>query len=130
MTYLVLFLHLPDDYISSSFNTIGINLGCDVTSTRKSVLDLKKIEESRMHETCSLDGRTHILDREEKNMDEEDEVDTFILNHLCGEIMDEVMDARSDLNDFTVPPSKAKNHKSKSKKKQKSVASQKSILSK
>ena len=44
-----------------------------------------------MHESRSIDWKEAILDKEEKNMAEE-EIDMFILNHLCGEIMDEVME--------------------------------------
>jgi len=110
------FLHFPDEYIRSSFSSIGINLGSDDTSIRNSVLNLKKVEENSMHESRSIDWKEAILDKEEKNMAEEEEIDMFILNHLCGEIMDEVMDVSSDLNDFTVPLSKTKHHNSKGKK--------------
>src|SRR6185312_433532 len=108
--------HFPDEYIRSSFSSIGINLGSDDTSIRNSVLNLKKVEENSMHESRSIDWKEAILDKEENNMAEEEEIDMFILNHLCGEIMDEVMDVSSDLNDFTVPLSKTKHHNSKGKK--------------
>ena len=58
-------------------------------------------------------------------MAEEEEVDTYILNHLCGEIMDEVMDVSSNLKDFTVPLSKTKLHNSKGKKVQETRVSKK-----
>lgn len=49
-------------------------------------------------------------------MSEEEEIDTFVLNHLHGEIVDEVIDASSDLNDFSVLLSETKHHSSKGKK--------------
>ena len=78
-----------------------------------------------MHESRSIDSKEAILDKEEKNMAEEEEIDMFILNHLCGEIMDEVMDVSSNLKDFTVPLSKTKLHDSKGKKVQETRVSKK-----
>ena len=83
-----------------------------------------------MHESRSIDWKEAILDKEEKNMAEEEEIDMFILNHLCGEIMDEVMDVSSDLNDFTVPLSKTKHHNSKGKKVHETNVSKQPRLSK
>ena len=81
-----------------------------------SVLKMKREDENRLHKSSSLDWKTTLVDREEKIMAEDEEIDNFILNHLCGEIMDEVMDANSDLNDLIVPLSKTKHPKSKGKK--------------
>jgi hypothetical protein len=74
-----------------------------------------------MHESRSKGGKLDILAKEEKNIAEEEEIDTFILNHICGETMDDVMDAFSNLNDLTMPLSKTKHHNSKDKKVQETV---------
>ena len=76
-----------------------------------------------MHESRSKDWKSDFLDKEGKNMAEEEEIDKFILNHLCGEIMDEVMDASSDPNDLTVPLSKTKHPDCKRKKAKKTTQS-------
>lgn len=55
------------------------------------------------------------IDKVEKELNEEQEIDTFILNNICGEIMDEVLDASNDLKDFTVALSKPKRKSSKGK---------------
>lgn len=83
-----------------------------------------------MHRSCSVEWKIYILDKEKKKMAGEDEIDTSIFYHLCGKIMDEVMDASSDLNDFTVPLSKTKHHNSKGKKVQGTTVSEPSHLSK
>lgn len=80
------FLQFLNEFISSSFNGIGINLGVDETSVSSSVLLLKNLEESRINEVRLCDWKTEILDKEERSMLDEQEVDTFILNHLCGGI--------------------------------------------
>ena len=110
------FSSFSDEYIETSFSSIGIKIGSDDTSIRNSISNLKKVEEDKMHESHSIDWKLDILDKEEKIMAEDEEIDSFILNHLCVEIMDEVMDANSDLNDLIVPLSKTKHPKSKGKK--------------
>lgn len=96
------FSNFTNEYIHSSFSSIGINLGSDVTSIRNSVLELKKVEKTRSHQSTKADWKLEIVDKELKNMVEEEAIDAFILDHLCGEKMDEVMDDNNDLNDFTM----------------------------
>jgi hypothetical protein len=36
--------------------------------------------------------KTIVLDEEEKNIEQEEELDKLILNYLCSNIMEEVMD--------------------------------------
>ena len=45
-------------------------------------------------------------------MAEEEELDKFILNHLCGEIMEEVMDLGNDQVDLIASKTKLKSKKS------------------
>jgi hypothetical protein len=54
-----------------------------------------------------LDKRRNILDLEEKELADEEEVDRLLLQNICGEIMEEVMDVGGD--DFLIPT----NHSSK-----------------
>ena len=117
------FSSLPDEFIHSSFSSIGVSLGYDDTSISKSILELEELEGKMMHESRSKDWKSVLLDKEEKNMAEEEEIDKFILNRLCGEIMDEVMDASSDPNDLTVPLSKTKHPDCKRKKAKKTTQS-------
>ena len=46
-------------------------------------------------------------------MAEEEELDKFILNHLCGEIMEKVMDLGNDQVDLIASKTKLKSKKSK-----------------
>jgi hypothetical protein len=41
------------------------------------------------------------MDLEEKELAEEDEVEKLLIQNICGEIMDEVMDFEG--NDFVIP---------------------------
>lgn len=110
------FIHFHAEFIHASFSTIGIDLGKDSTSIKDSVIDMKKGDEYRLSETRCTDWKTEVLNKEEKNMADQEEVDTFILNHLCGEIMDEVMDASGDPSDLTTALAKTNKPKSKDRK--------------
>ena len=49
--------------------------------------------------------KTNVLEKEEKELTEEEELNKFILNHLCGEIM-EVMDLGNDQVDLIASKTK------------------------
>ena len=57
--------------------------------------------------------KTNVLEKEEKELAEEEELDKFILNHLCGEIMEEIMDLGNDQVDLIASKTKLKSKKSK-----------------
>jgi hypothetical protein len=42
------------------------------------------------------DKRVKVEDAEAKEMEKKEEIDKFILNHLCSDIMDELMDSSTD----------------------------------
>ena len=66
---------------------------------------LKNLERSRLTSKVTNDQKTEILDKEEKEILEEVEIDQLILSSLCADIMDEVMDEGSEymVNTPTVP---------------------------
>ena len=57
--------------------------------------------------------KTNVLEKDEKDLAEEEELDKFILSHLCGEIMEEVMDLGYDQVDLIASKAKPKSKKSK-----------------
>ena len=52
------FSSFPDEFIHSSFSSIGVTLGSDDTSIRKSILMLKELEGKMMHESRSKDWKS------------------------------------------------------------------------
>lgn len=90
------FLHVPNESIASSLNNIGVSIGSDFMAVTDSITHIKQIERDRLLTDNTTDLKTSVFDKEEKEMAEEDEVDRFILNNLCSEIMDEVMDQDSE----------------------------------
>ena len=57
--------------------------------------------------------KTNVLEKEEMELAEEEELDKFILSHLCEEIMEEVMDLGNDQVDLIASKTKLKSKKSK-----------------
>lgn len=106
------FSHLTDSFIQSGFSSIDLKLGTDEARVTSSILKMKSAVECRALESQKVDWKIDALDREEKEICDEQEIGTFILNNICGEIMDEVMDGSSDLMDYTTTLPKPK-HKGK-----------------
>ena len=107
------FENFSDELITSNYSSISISLGADVTSVKGSIDHLKKVELDRMFDLHVVDKKTNVLEKEEKELAEEEELDKFILNHLCGEIMEEVMDLGNDQVDLIASKTKPKSKKSK-----------------
>lgn len=105
-------MNFSDELIISNCSSIGISLGADITSVKGWIDDLKKVELDRLHVIHVVDKKK-VLEKEEKELAEEEELDKFILNHLCGEIMEEVMDLRNDQVDRIAPKTKPKSKKNK-----------------
>lgn len=61
--------------------------------------------------------KNDVFDKEQKELDEVDELDKFILNHLCSDIMEEVMDMGSDFDKFVAATHKKSSRKNKKNKK-------------
>jgi hypothetical protein len=71
---------------------IGVSLGNNDNLIALSVSHIKEIELGRLEGEANRDKISEIFDREEKEELENEEVDKLILNSLCCEIMNEVMD--------------------------------------
>ncbi|TVU40757.1 hypothetical protein EJB05_14233, partial [Eragrostis curvula] len=84
------------------------NEGPDSVSVSGSVACLKNVELSRLNNVNWIDKKMKVIEKEEKELADEEELDKFILNHLCGEIMEEVMDLGNDQDDRIVPRPKPK----------------------
>jgi hypothetical protein len=73
-------------------SAVGVSLGKNENLIATSVSHIKEIELGRLAREVNRDKISEIFDREEKEELETGEVDKLILNSLCCEIMDEVMD--------------------------------------
>jgi hypothetical protein len=90
------FLSFSDAVVQSSLNSIGVALGNRDSEVLDSIRCLKSIEAKRLPPTLSSkemgDHRSiAVLDNEE-----DDDLDNITLGHLCGDLMEEVMDEDSD----------------------------------
>ena len=45
---------------------------------------MKKVELDRLHDLHVVDKKINVLEKEEKELAKEEELDKLILNHLCG----------------------------------------------
>jgi hypothetical protein len=77
------FVHFANEYVVDNLLAVGISLGNNNNHISSSVAHIKEIELGR------LEG---LENNEEKEEMENEEVNKLILNSLCYEIMDEVMD--------------------------------------
>jgi hypothetical protein len=84
--------NLADDIIISNLDCIGISVGSDASSVSKSVAALKCTNRVKQNNLEEIDRKTRLLKQEERNMLEEEELDKILLNNICIEIMEEVMD--------------------------------------
>lgn len=76
---------------------LGIDLRGSCSKISESVLNLRKIEEERLSE--SLKGSSTFncnkLNNEGYGSEEEEELDNLVLGHLCGGLVEEVMDGEN-----------------------------------
>jgi hypothetical protein len=77
------FVHFANEYVVDNLLAVGISFGNNKNHISSSVAHIKEIELGR------LEG---LENNEEKEEMENEEVNKLILNSLCYEIMDEVMD--------------------------------------
>lgn len=73
-------------------NRVGIVLGNDSFSTNDSIESIKKVEKQRLLENHRSDMVERFLDREEKEMEADEELDKLMLSTFCSDITDDVMD--------------------------------------
>jgi hypothetical protein len=88
-------LHFIKEDVIDNLESIDINLGNGESEVCKEVDRIKSRENDRCVEQFTKDEVSRIFDQEEKELAEEEEVDKLILNSLCSEIMDQVMDLDS-----------------------------------
>ena len=74
---------------------------------------MKKVESDRLHVLHVVDKKTNVLEIEENELADEVELDKLILNHFCGDIMEEVMDLGNDQFDLIDSKTKPKSKKNK-----------------
>jgi hypothetical protein len=84
-----------DEEVIHNLGVVGISLGLDPCSVSSSLSSLRQDELDRLHTKPKLNKVENIFDEEEREERENEEVDKLILNALCSEIMDEVMDMGS-----------------------------------
>jgi hypothetical protein len=89
------FLQFTKDHVIDNLVSVGIYLGNGEPEVEKAVSSIKSREFDRLSDKLSIDEVSKLFDQEEKEMAEEEEVDKLILNSLCSEIIDEVMDLDS-----------------------------------
>jgi hypothetical protein len=90
------FLSFSDVVVQSNLSNIGVNLGKNDSEVSYSIKFLKTLEAKCLPPKLSSkvmedDLRPAFLDN-----DEDDDLDSITLNHLCGDLMEEVMDEDSD----------------------------------
>jgi hypothetical protein len=90
------FLSFSDVVVQSNLSNIGVTLGKNDSEVSDSIMCLKTLEAKRLPPKLSNKemGEQHniaLLDNEE-----DDDLDNITLGHLCGDLMEEVMDEDSD----------------------------------
>jgi hypothetical protein len=85
------FLQLSNDDIISNMSDIGMVEGIDKIADSMLIETLKTVEKERWLDIIEQDKIERIFDKEQKEMDEEEEIDKLMLRSLCSDITDEVM---------------------------------------
>jgi hypothetical protein len=88
---LVSFVHFSNENVIDNLQSVGIVLGSSSDQITLSVEQIKEVELGRIVDAGSKDIISEVFDKEKEELENE-EVDKLILNSLCCEIMDEVMD--------------------------------------
>jgi hypothetical protein len=88
------FLSFSDDIIISRLRSLGFSLGDNAKALRL-VQRLKSVEHFNSAAVL-LDTQASCLEEADLHARDEEEIDRFILSNLCGDLMEEVMDADSE----------------------------------
>jgi hypothetical protein len=86
------FVHFSNENVIDNLQSVGIVLGSSSDQITFSVEHIKEVELERIVDAGSKDIISEVFDKEEKEELENEKVDKLILNSLCCEIMDEVVD--------------------------------------
>jgi hypothetical protein len=89
--------------IIPNLDSIGISFRVHEGSTSKGLMELSRAVHGSSGVANSVDKKIEVIELEEKELEDEEEVDRVLLQNICGEIMEEVMDVGGD--DFIIPPS-------------------------
>jgi hypothetical protein len=95
-------LSISDSCIQTNLGGVGILIGQDRGSIDALVASLREATDSVHVNSC--DRRTIVLENEFLEFKQEEELDKIILNQLCGEIMEEVMDLGECTDDTLIAP--------------------------
>lgn len=91
------FLSFSNASIVSDLLNIGLDLGGSCSKISDSILSLRKVEEDRISKSLPL---SNCLCNEVNNKgfssEGEEELDNLVLGHLCGDLVEEVMDEEKD----------------------------------
>jgi hypothetical protein len=82
--------NISDSCICSNLSCVGISIGQEKDSIDASIAVLREATENSMPSVCNK--KMLILESELKDIKQEEDLDKILLNQLCGELMDEVMD--------------------------------------
>lgn len=92
-----MFLSFSNASIVSDLLNIGVDLGGSYSKISDSILSLRKVEEDRISKSLPL---SNCLCNEVNNKGfsskGEEELDNLVLGHLCGDLVEEVMDEEKD----------------------------------
>jgi hypothetical protein len=83
-------INISDSCICSNLSCARISIGQEKDSIDASIALLREATTSSMHNVW--DKKMLNLENELKDIEQEEDLDKILLNQLCGEIMDEVMD--------------------------------------
>lgn len=113
----VSFLHFSNDQISASIKSLGI-----ITSSPNVVLDdvindLRSMEENRLSDHVRLSTTKGFSNNVDGDLVDDHFDDNFLLQHLCSEIMEEVMDSGGDCDNCLQTTLDSRDSPSNSKKK-------------
>jgi hypothetical protein len=86
------FIHFSNENVVENLQYVGISLGNSSDQITSLVEWIKEVEIERIVLARSNDIISDVFDKEEKEELDNEEVDKLILNSLCCDIMDEVMD--------------------------------------
>jgi hypothetical protein len=88
----VSFLEFSNEHVDDNLSVVGVSLGSNMESIANTVACVREAEIKRLDTISNEDKISSVFDKEEKEELDEEKVDRLILNSLCSEIMDEVMD--------------------------------------
>lgn len=109
------FHNLDDSVILATTDSLGINLGDDVSSVLDSVHSLKQIELQRFNDFCSSSKEEKRSCEENSSVCSEDNVDIDALNTICSEIAESLGDGGYDPLCLHTPLSQIKRRQPKGK---------------